>query len=109
MLLPLAPPPMRALEKVASFLRLSNTLIGFSPPALAPDRVLGLKMEHRPLHSRPQGAVLIYLWPGRELPTWTLYPSGPQLHPVSDTTESVAASVSLSTGQGPSDPWRNGQ
>lgn len=43
------PPPLRVFEKVASFLSLLNTLTSFSPPGLAPDRVLGLQMKHGPL------------------------------------------------------------
>lgn len=80
----LSPPPsIQVFAKVASFLSLLNTWIFFS--------------------SRPcsQQSVLLYLWPGSELPMWTLYLSSPQLHPVWHPTESVAASVSLSTCQGP--------
>lgn len=50
---------------------------------------------------KTQGAVLVYLWLGSELPMWTLYLSSPQLHPIWNPTEPVAASVSLSTCQGP--------
>ena len=50
------PPPLHALEKVVSFLSLLNSLVSFSPPGLAPDRVLGFKMEHGRLHMKTTGS-----------------------------------------------------
>lgn len=89
-------------EKVASILSLLNTWVRFSPP--------GLEVEHGPLYMKtPGGDVLTHLWPGSERPTWTLRLRGPQLYPVWDMAESVAALVSLLTHQSPRDPWGNAQ